>query len=770
MEFSTKASTLLFLKPLLKNAQIPEIFAFTVEQWHAEKKSILKSLESSSLIKNWIVRSSTASEDQKKYSNAGKYSTILNVETDNLLAAVEDVIASYDEKSALNEVLLQPMLNNIIRSGVAFTHDPSTNSPYRVINFSEGSDSTVVTSGAGGLVWQHAAGTRFPIDSRVELIVPLMEELLAIFEHNPLDIEFAITMQNNVEELWLLQVRPLVLSPTIETTKDQTDRLSAIEKTLSENMGPHPFLFGKRTVYGIMPDWNPAEIIGIRPKPLSLSLYKEMITDSIWAYQRNNYGYMNLRSFPLLTHFFGTPYIDVRVSFNSFIPSTLNEGIADKLVNFYIEKLVSLPELHDKIEFDIVYSCYTLDFPLKVSELKAHGFSKFEIQELAQALRLLTNNVINPKSGLWQEDAKKLDTLVERRNKILNSSSDAINKIYWLLEDGKRYGTLPFAGLARAGFIAVQILKSLVSLDIFTKDDYSEFMRSFTTVTGQLNKDKRELDKFTFLKKYGHLRPGTYEITSPRYDENPNLYFNWEESNVFFSEPLQFHVSSEKLKLISKLLVENQLDSDPDSLLDFIKSAITLRELAKFEFTKNLSEILVLIEKVGEDIGFKKDRLSYSEISAFKSLYMGTQNTKELISESIASGSKRYKQTLLTSLPPLILSPQDIWGFQWPESVPNFIGQKSVTGDVAKSVNIKDLNNKIVCIEQADPGFDWIFSHKISGLITAWGGANSHMAIRAGELNLPAVIGTGAALFEKYSNATKLRLDCANKRIEILKQ
>ena len=30
-----------------------------------------------------------------------------------------------------------------------------------------------------------------------------------------------------------------------------------------------------------MPDWNPAEIIGIKPKPLALSLYQELITNEI---------------------------------------------------------------------------------------------------------------------------------------------------------------------------------------------------------------------------------------------------------------------------------------------------------------------------------------------------------------------------------------------------------------------------------------------------------------------------------------------------------
>ena len=97
---------------------------------------------------------------------------------------------------------------------------------------------------------------------------------------------------------------------------------------------------GGRTVYGVMPDWNPAEIIGLKPKPLALSLYRELVTDSIWAYQRHNYGYRNLRSFPLMPHFHGLPYIDVRLSFNSFIPNELDNDLAGRLVDYYVDHLV----------------------------------------------------------------------------------------------------------------------------------------------------------------------------------------------------------------------------------------------------------------------------------------------------------------------------------------------------------------------------------------------------------------------------------------------
>ena len=57
-----------------------------------------------------------------------------------------------------------------------------------------------------------------------------------------------------------------------------------------------------------------------------------------------------------------------------------------------------------------------------------------------------------------------------------------------------------------------------------------------------------------------------------------------------------------------------------------------------------------------------------------------------------------------------------------------------------------NLGNKVVFINSADPGYDWIFTKKILALVTKYGGANSHMAIRANELGIPAVIGSRSIL------------------------
>ena len=61
---------------------------------------------------------------------------------------------------------------------------------------------------------------------------------------------------------------------------------------------------------------------------------------------------------------------------------------------------------------------------------------------------------------------------------------------------------------------------------------------------------------------------------------------------------------------------------------------------------------------------------------------------------------------------------------------------------------LKKLKNKIIMIKSADPGYDYLFSKKISGLITQYGGANSHMAVRCAELGIPAVIGVGNIILQ----------------------
>ena len=768
LTFSTKAGTLSLLKEKLKTARIVPMAFFSVSEWEKNSRKCIEQIIFDTNAGPWIIRSSCQREDSSLESNAGAFLSLLDVGEENLEPAIQQVIAAYGESSKNDQVLVQPMLQNVVRSGVAFSHDPNVKAPYRIINWNEGDNTESVTGGFGGRTWQCAALSPVPPPPALAGVVALLEELLSLFEDTPIDIEFAVTCENNAEILWLLQARPLVITDCIDTPESQFRRLSIIADKVKSGMRPHPFLIGQSTIYGVMPDWNPAEIIGVRPRPFALSLYRDLVTDSIWAYQRHNYGYRNLRSFPLMPHFWGLPYIDVRLSFNSFIPADLEERLAGRLVDHYVNRLMAEPMLHDKVEFEIVFSCYTLDLPQRLESLADAGFSTEDRVAIADSLRQLTNRIVHPKEGLWRADAAKLDTLNERRETLLNSDADPIERIYWLLEDIKRYGTLPFAGLARAGFIAVQMVRSLVAVGVFSQQDYDSFMNSTSTISGQLTRDRALLDKETFIGRYGHLRPGTYDVLSPRYDETPDLYFDWTHNPPLPDSTEPFSLKLTQLRDVVTLLEKHDLKSDGVKLFDFLQAGIELRELAKFYFTRNLSDLLSYASSFGKKWGFSKEDIAYCDIAAFKELYVGAADPEETLARSIEQGKTRYEETLSIVLPPVIAQSQDIWAFEWPEMEPNYITQKQITAPVAFAQEREKLNGAIVFIPNADPGFDWLFAIPIAGLITAWGGANSHMAIRAGELGLPAVIGAGDILYNRWAQANRLYVDCAGRRVETL--
>ncbi len=607
-------------------------------------------------------------------------------------------MASYGKAEPADEVLIQPMLRDVVRAGVAFSHDPNTAAPYRVINWTEGDDTAAVTAGLGGRTYQSAAQSPVPAPPAIAPVIALIEELQARFGDRPIDCEFAVTrMQAASNSSGCCKCARSSFAIRCSRAPTRPDGCARSQQGASWNAA-HPFVGGKRTAYGVMPDWNPAEIIGVRPKPLALSLYRELVTDSIWAYQRHNYGYRNLRSFPLMPHFFGLPYVDVRLSFNSFIPADLDDGLAGRLADYYIDRLLAEPTLHDKVEFEIVFSCYTLDLPQRLERLSTAGFSPDERTRIADSLRTLTNRIIDSRSGLWRSDKAKLDTLQTRREQLLTSANDPLERIYWLLEDGKRYGTLPFAGLARAGFVAIQMLRSLVTTGVFSEADYHAFIGSVSTVSGQLARDRATLDKTTFLARYGHLRPGTYDILSPRYDETPDLYFDWSKRPQMTHDSQPFSCTLPQMRQIASLLSEHGLEPDVVGLMDFMQSGIELRELAKFHFTRNLSDAMALIAEVGARYGVSPDDLAYCDISIFREMHVAAVDVEDLLAVAVAQGKKRHRDTERLSLPPLIASPDDVWAFEWPEAQPNYITQKQVTASVVDCTQRDALAGAIVTI------------------------------------------------------------------------
>jgi len=766
MSFTSKGGTLLSLQGCELSARLLDGVLIKHADFNALSDAQLEQIFNQLGSEQVIVRSSCSQEDCSKQSNAGKFESVAKISTAEALRhAIERVFASYQEHlSPDEEVFIQPQLNNVTHCGVVFSCIPDSGAPYLVISESNDGHTDTVTAGESNQIITHYLAAPKYACPRHQTLWQLTQQLKQIFPQVELDIEFAFVEQQT--QPVLLQVRPLIVTCTAAKAPFE-QALQDIETRLNQLLKPHPYLSGQRSVLGVMPDWNPAEIIGLRPKPLALSLYKDLITDSTWAYQRNNYGYKNLRSFPLMVDLRGLPYIDVRTSFNSFIPNDLPAALADKLVDYYLNRLISNPSFHDKVEFDIVLSCYSLDIEQGMAGLKAAGFSELECQTLAISLRNLTNRIIDPRSGLWIQDLHRIEKLKQRQAIVNQQIDDPQQRIYWLLEDCKRYGTLPFAGLARAGFIAVQLLQSLVNEEVMSAAQYQQYLLSLQTVSGQLSKDFNNLDKEHFLAKYGHLRPGTYDINSPRYDVAPEQYFDWNAPPEEPAKPHSFQLEAEQYQKLHTLLEQHGINHSVDSFFHFIGSAIEGREFAKFVFTKSLSDAIEDIAKLGGQYHFSREDMAYADINVIRNFIGNAENPAQALSQSIAQGKQKQQLAQQLNLPALICNAEDIYHFQLLASEPNFITHGSATGQVSEASVLEDLKGKIVCIPSADPGFDWLFAKGIAGLITEFGGCNSHMAIRANELGLPAIIGAGQALYQQWSKAKRLHIDCANKKVTI---
>jgi phosphohistidine swiveling domain-containing protein len=116
-------------------------------------------------------------------------------------------------------------------------------------------------------------------------------------------------------------------------------------------------------------------------------------------------------------------------------------------------------------------------------------------------------------------------------------------------------------------------------------------------------------------------------------------------------------------------------------------------------------------------------------------------------------------------MPPNICDPADLDVVRYPQAQPNFVTRQRIEGTPVTppsghGSHPASLENAIVLLESADPGYDWIFAHRPKGIVTKYGGAGSHMTIRCAAFGIPAAIGCGEKLFANLAGANSIVLDC----------
>lgn len=759
MKFKSKANTLKDIK--LKNGIIPNLLIFNCLEYQKNKQKIIDKIKKKFNHKI-AIRSSFLDEDTSNSSNAGKYKSFLNIDAEdekNIINKINEVLKSKNKIHKKDIFFVQSMVKNIKISGVILTRNLIDYSACININYNIGSNSTAVTSGSKdtkSLIYYE--NKNFKIDKRFKKIREVTKEIIKKTNQDDLDIEFAIDDKNRV---YILQIRNLIIPKNKrKLNSNRLNEFNKLSKKVDKLKKEHIGLYGKTTFFGNMPDWNPAEIIGSKPKPLALSLYQELITNHVWSENRLKYGYRDLSQFHLMTSFFGTPYVDVRIDFNSWLPKKLDTKISNKLINYYLKKFKKNVTNQDKVEFKILFTCISFSTKKRINKELKTILSKNEKKKFYKCLKDLNYEALKQK----EKDKKLIEHLVLRQAQIDKSNIYEIDKIYWLVEDCKKYGTLPFAGLARCGFIAIDLLKSLKENKFITDSDYSAFLNSIETVTSKMKNDINKYPKEKFINKYGHLRPGTYEITNKNYEENFEIYFGKLIKNKAKIKKNNFSILK---KLPHSLVYKSKKE-----MLDFIKDSIIQREYSKFVFSKSIDLIFKNLKIFAKKYKIPFNDLSYLKIDKILDLYfnLSNYNTIENIKSHIKENKKEFNLNKNIALPDVITSSKDLFIQHRTTSELNFISNKSINAKILiyKDGQVLKNYNGVICIENADPGFDFLFNKNIKGLITKYGGLNSHMSIRCAELNLPAVIGVGENFYNKILNHKNIMLNCNSKKIELI--
>ena len=248
-------------------------------------------------------------------------------------SAIDEVFDSYGcHASDKDEVIIQELVTNILFSGVVFTHELKNGAPYYSINYDDISGkSDTVTAGlshySNKTLYIHRENVSALRSQRFSKLMRSILEIEKINTSEHLDIEFIVQNDLTVN---IVQVRPIAAQVLLTqrsraNLNDKIQQLREEFKDLHFHINPN---WGRPTIYGQMPDWNPAELIGLVPRELSCSLYKTLITDEVWANARTDMDYSEPNQKTLMEVFAGHPFINVGTSFSSFIPKTLKRTTA----------------------------------------------------------------------------------------------------------------------------------------------------------------------------------------------------------------------------------------------------------------------------------------------------------------------------------------------------------------------------------------------------------------------------------------------------------
>lgn len=758
-----KSATLLALAMTLPESAIPPFLTAACGVCKSDSEEFALRCLKVIASKRFAVRSDAFAEDQFGASQAGRFLSLLEVDGNNLADAIGQVAQSLPGHMR-DQVMVQAMVEDVVSAGVASTHRIRDGAPWYCIELAK-HDCAAVTSGrANGRLFaiarQSVENTLLSpgFDPSLALVLSLILEMEQRFESRPFEIEFALTVGvTRSLEIRLLQVRPIVSCSQWETGRP-TVLLPALG-FLKERDRCEPIL-GSSTVLSLMSDWNPAELIGSHPRPLALSLFESLISRGTWWQARAALGYAPAprQNIDLLNPIGGRPWVDLRRSANSLLPAGLSADIGTRVVNAWISKLSEQPELHDKVEFQVFRTVKDFASENSIQQYWVPILGSRYLQQWTDLLGQLGRDLVDIKdcSHLRQQMAT-IDTLHRR----------SLATTVWpeMLQLCRRAG-LAFATLARLAFVGQTHLRSAVQRGALSPARAHELQVSGRS-TPLLRSENSAIGALWEL--HGRMRPGTFDINQ----------LTWSE--LCFAQPAvdeqsirSFVIRHGEGVALKRLLREAEYEIEVSAWITFVQQTTAAREWGKFVLSCLVSHTLDRIAVALQEYGINREQASWLTLDEIEiGVNVDLRQTESAWHQRILNAKALHSQQAQIIVSPVLVRENDRYLADTLGVMPNFVGMQVAQGRVVvlegKSFNQEfDLQGAIVVIGQADPGFDWLFHQKIAGLVTAWGGANSHMAIRCAEFGLSAAIGCGEAVLRKAMNAQYARIDPIGSELRLL--
>ncbi len=721
----------------IKTATIPNFIVLNKSNLNDLEKKIDK------LGNKLIIRSDSEFEDSFNESNAGKFLSIGPIykkESLKIQKAIESVFNSYPSLNIDSRVMVQDYVENIKRSGVITTRVLQNGSPYICISISDGSKSDEVTAGTSNKIkniYIHKDIKKLTGKfKKYQKILNLVIELIEYISYDLLDIEFAIDEKNKI---YLLQVRPLLVDTKLGDNKSE---LLMNIRSFQQLQNKSNSVYGSRTVLSNMSDWNPAEMLGESPNYLSLSLYKTFITNDSWYIQRKEFGYRGDVRDKLMFNFGNKCFIDVRASLNSFLTKSISDNECERIIDFQIDTLINNPELHDKIEFEIAETSYVFGLDRQLHKRYKDILPKETISIWLNDLKALEKNYLN----ILNRNNKKIISYFNN----LSPSMDFFDKR--IVKAIKNNMAVPFSHHARLAFIYFSHLNNFVQNDVISETEKQNFLNNLNTISSRFSRSlfeikNKKMSYRKFFSIYGHVRPNNYDLNSKNLQEEGREFIDFLIENLNNDKNQKVDTVNALTKIENYLKLQNY-KFGIEEWYQLFQNSIISRENSKFMYSKAIDLTLNQIKNCDD---------------------LDKTNIENLNFEILVKTRKVFyeKESDHFELPDIITDSNDFLFFENLNTKPNFIGQNSVKAELS-SISEKQhhkYKNKIILLPNADPGWDWILNLPIKGMVTKYGGPNSHMAIRASEKNITSVFGVGDDLFKELQNSKIIEIDPLNKKL-----